>query len=819
MMSDEAKYLQQTSKWLRHLVEHLPGGVLFEDEHRHITFTNQAFCTLFDIPQPPESLIGQDGAQLIAQIQHQFAQPQLFIQQINASITAQQPITTGPFDSINGQVYTCDYIPVFDTEIYLGQVWHYQDVTAAHQVRQMQERWGRLEQLEQLNKFIMTGFVEADDIEAALNQAIELAGHLLDTSRVYVFRFRENARILDNTHEWCAPGVNAEIENLKGLNFDEIVPSFFPMLADEGIITAAHISTLPEDVTAIMEPQNIQSVLILPFYLDGRMEGCIGCDENRCPRTWLPEEMTTIRIIAESYAHALERQRTQHSLMEARHATLRTARLRNQFIANISHEIRTPMTGIMGMLELLHDTPLTSEQREFIDEAHNSTYRLLNIINDILDFSELESGQVVLKPESIDLNAILTEIKMTLEPQFRARPVTLKTHITADVPPYVLGDANRLRQVLMNLTNNAMKFTHKGEVSVKITTSGITTNLAHVHFEVTDTGIGITPEHLKHIFESFVQADGSITRRYGGTGMGLAICKQLVEMMGGEIEVESTINAGSTFRFSLMMPVVTDQNMIVERHFESLHALVIDSDKTARYVLSQQLQSWGVHVTEWDGAAPHSTYPQADIVFLRCCQFPTETLTEPIINLLQSQKPELIVRLMDHEPLRDIDMGIAQVFLKRPIDLMELYQVLLDAYQMGEQPPQTSSKHKLRVLLAEDNPMNADIIVRTLSRTGIHVDTVQDGQTALDQLAKTTYDLVLMDIQMPVLSGTEATRRIRAAPAPYRNIPIIALTASVMEDERESYLQAGINEIISKPFSLKHLRQAVQYWMEQQLRP
>lgn len=698
--------LWRTGARLQRLVESLQGGVLLENEMRQIELVNKAFCTMFGIQAPPAALVGQDCSQSAEDFKDLFVDSPGFASRIERILHNRQLVLEDVLHLSDGRVFTRDYVPIFNDDEYVGHLWHYHDVSQEFRTRR---RWEQLLKLEELNKEIIRLFLQSDDIETALNETLALTGQLLDVSRVYVFHFRANERILDNTHEWCAPGVSPEIENLKGLLYDEVLPSFLPLLAEKGIIAPYHIDELPVDVRDILETQNIRSLLILPLYFGNRIEGFIGCDENRSARSWLPEEITTIRIITESYTGALERQRARQLLIEARDAALHVAQLRSQFVANMSHEIRTPMTGVMGMLELLRETDLNEEQAEFATEAFNSAYRLLNIINDILDFSKLEAGRMVLQSETIDLRAIVDQVRMMVAAQVGSKPLVLEVDIPADVPRLVIGDSTRLRQVLMNLVSNAIKFTAQGQVSIRLYLLAEEAQEAWIRFEVSDTGIGIPAEHLSDIFESFVQVDGTLTRKFGGTGLGLAISKQLVDLMGGTIDVESVPGQGSTFRFSLNLPVVEQ-------------------------VASEEVSK----------------------VNSRGSQTPTKSVSQT----------------------------------------------------QGETPIG-------RILLAEDYPMNVDLVKHALQDIGIQVDAVEDGEAVLERLQQGVYDLVLMDMHMPVMDGKQATKLIRASSADYRQIPILALTASVMTDELESYFKLGINGVIEKPFLIEDLRNTVQKWLSQ----
>ncbi len=795
------------------LIAHLQGGVLVEDETRHIVLMNQAFCDLFNISLAAEALIGTDYADNAETIKTLFVDPEGFVNRTNHILQERQPVARETLHLRDGRMFSRDYVPVYQDDTFIGHLWHYHDVTETFQT---QRRWERLLHIEEVNREIIRLFLQLENSDEAVNQALAMTGHLLDVSRVYVFRFRENERITDNTHEWCAPGIKPEIENLQGLPFDDLIPSIFPMMAEHDLIAPAHISELPDDLRGILEPQDIQTVLWVPFYLNERLEGFVGYDETRHAREWLPEEITMVRIITESYARALEREQARRMLIKARDEAVRTAQLRAQFVANMSHEIRTPMTGTMGMLELLLETELDELQHEFATEALKSSLHLLNLINDILDFSKLEAGQVVLQADQIDLKAILTEVKMTLDPQIKDKALQIEVAIASDTPHRVYGDATRIRQVLMNLAGNAIKFTPAGRVLLSISGVRNHNNVAGIRFTVQDTGIGIAAEHLERIFESFVQADGSMTRKFGGSGLGLSISKQLVELMGGTISVESIPGEGSTFSFVLHLPVAqaTGIDKIASTGFSDLNVLIIDNNRTARYVLAQQLENWGCMVCqiptldELETTAASLAQP-FDIIFYRYVDSSSvEHIQKRLLRFTQQS-----VYVTDSTSTTHPD---GEMYLHWPIDQSSLYNLLLqtthiDTLDKPVVPASNPAVNQGRILLVDDHPMNVALVRYALADMQMQVDFVTNGQEALDQFATTSYDLVLMDMQMPVMDGLEATRRIRQSST---TVPILALTASVMREQKSTYLAAGIDEIISKPFSVKHLREVVQRWLE-----
>ncbi len=696
------------------------------------------------------------------------------------------------------------------------------DVTEAMRARQ---REMRLLALEKIQRQVAALFLEVDDPEMVINSALEILGMFFNVARAYMFKLRENERLIDNIHEWCAPGVTPQIDNMQNLAFDELIPSLLPMLVKDGIIAVEHIRDLPDDVYRIFSAHNTQSVMILPFFVDERLDGFIGFDEINHARQWLPEESAAVRTFTQNLARVLERRRAQLALIEARNSALRSAQLKSDFVSNMSHEIRTPMTGVIGMLDLLRETKLDEDQTEYAEIAHSSANRLLTLVNDILDFSKIEAGKIALENIPMDARGVITEVQSILSVQAAKKNLELRTEVGEDVPARVLGDPTRLRQVLMNLVGNAIKFTETGSVRIVVTQINTVHGRSRLRFEVADTGIGIPAERQANIFDSFVQGDSSTTRRYGGAGLGLAISKQLISLMGSEIELRSTPSEGSSFGFTVTLPIVAlASRSVLNADLKFLQVMVVDEDSTGRYLLAEQLRLWGTNVIE--ASSPDQAYEllvttarrgeEIDLILCHSRGNPADqALLAARLRAALDVNPPTLVQLYD-----ETESDVYDIRLRRPVRPSELHDLLLN-YLNGEVVVPTEpliddrmipSSMFGRILVADDEPMNREIVVRALEQFGYKVDTARNGQEVIDQIGQHDYKLILMDIYMPVIDGLAATRHIRALGTGKGKIPIVALTASIQPDERQSYLDAGISAIIGKPFSLRELRDTVEVW-------
>lgn len=655
---------------------------------------------------------------------------------------------------------------------------------------------------------IRTDITDRKRMEAALSEQLHLVEELIDAMPLPVYLKDQDGRYLR---------INRAFETFFSVDRSTLIGhTLVDLLRPED--ARLHI----EKDAALLASRGAQTYEAVVHGRDGVRYDTIYC------KTALTQRDGSVAALLGTIIDITARKQAEVEILQARDAAEAASQAKSDFLANMSHEIRTPMNGIIGMTELALDTALTEEQREYLDIVKSSAESLLAIINDILDFSKIEAGKLQVEEISFDLHRVIADTLKTLALRAHEKNLELISELMPEVPCHVFGDPSRIRQVLVNLLGNAIKFTEQGEISLRTELIKVADGEASIHFSVSDTGVGIAPDKQGLIFEAFSQEDTSTTRRYGGTGLGLSISRRLVALMGGEIWLESQLGQGSTFHFSLKLKTDAQPLQPITRQVElrGRNILVVDDNATNRRVLSGLLAAWDVKAHLADSGAMaldimRRAEQKIDCIILDA-QMPVMDGYE-LAKQLRAEHHQLPPTLMlsssgmRGDGQRCQAVGIDAYFTK-PISSEDLLAALRRIFATDELPPTARHallnrhalrelQHSLNVLLVEDHPINQKLALGLLEKWGHRATLANNGQEALAIFRETAFDLILMDMQMPVMGGLEATLRIREMELVENRprTPIIAMTASAMQGDREACLAAGMDEYLSKPVKAREL--------------